>query len=65
MKALFLWSLFTFFILASIPVSAQNNTAGTAAGTGSQGPGHSMLKKNLYIDVHHLQPGKVSFEEVG
>lgn len=64
MKALFHWSLFAFFILVSIPVAAQNNTAGTTARTGSEEPGHSMLKKNLYIDVHHLQPGKVSFEDV-
>ncbi len=65
MKALFHWSLFAFFILVSIPVAAQkNNTAGTTAGTGSEEPGHSRLKKNLYIDVHHLQPGKVSFEDV-
>ena len=49
MKAFFITGMVTFFSLFSEAVSAQDAPAGA---------------KNLYIDVHQLTPGKVTYEAV-
>jgi hypothetical protein len=51
-------AFFAFFTLITISVACSQNP-GTAPGN----PGNS-LKKTLYLDVHNLEPGKVTFEAV-
>lgn len=50
--------LFTCSLLTVIPfcITAQTGSLNT--------PAHKTAAKNLYIDVHQLEPGKVKYEDV-
>jgi hypothetical protein len=54
----FLFTLLTFAVLNPClqHLFAQQNSPNT--------PGYKAPKKNLYIDVHQLEPGKVKYEDV-
>ena len=54
----FLFTLLTFTVLSPClqHLFAQQNSPNT--------PGDKGAKKNLYIDVHQLEPGKVKYEDV-
>ena len=54
----FLFTLLTFAVLSPClqHLFAQQNSPNT--------PGDKGVKKNLYIDVHQLEPGKVKYEDV-
>ena len=48
--------MFTVFTVSSFRSSAQTSVSGT--------PAPKVIGKNLYIDVHQLEPGKVKYEDV-
>lgn len=54
MKVSFVRILFSAFSIATSHLSAQTGTASTGSTAG----------QHLYIDVHHLEPGKVTYEAV-
>lgn len=56
MKIILLLSAIILACSTSFNASAQTNKVDTS--------GHLANKKNLYIDVHRLTPGKVNFEDV-
>lgn len=56
MKTLFALPTLVVLSIASFQSSAQNNNADTGS--------HAAGKKNLYIDVHHLGKGNVTYETV-
>lgn len=64
MKVFNVFTVFTYFILLSLHLAAQVNTAGAMQDKVSKAPDHKPVVEHLYIDVHHLQPGKVTYEDV-
>src|SRR3982751_2565688 len=51
------------FIVSAIAVSVSSVAAAQTSGTASTAK-ESKPSKHLYIDVHHLEPGKVEFKDV-
>ncbi len=64
MKIAFVLTAFAAISLISSHGCAQSNTADTTQGKDSQLSGHKPGSGNLYIDIHHLGPGKVTAEAV-
>ena len=64
MKVFYVFTVFTYFILVSFHMAAQSNTVSAVQGKGSNASHNKPVAEHLYIDVHHLEPGKVSFEDV-
>ncbi len=64
MKVFYVFTVFTYFILISFHLTAQANTVSAVQGEGSKASHNKPVAEHLYIDVHHLQPGKVSYEDV-
>jgi Protein of unknown function (DUF4242) len=60
MKVPFLLTLLTGLSFIYTPLSAQSGTVDTTGHKGMNSAGHD----NLYIDVHHIGPGKVTYAAV-
>lgn len=60
MKVLFLLTVFSGLSFIYSPLSAQSNAVDTTSHKGAGSSGH----ENLYIDVHHIGPGKVTYAAV-
>jgi hypothetical protein len=64
MKHLFSIILFSIVWVMSSQVNAQQSTSGLASVKGQKSVSNVPTGKQLYLDVHHLGPGKVKYEDV-
>jgi len=64
MKIIFFFTVFIAIGVISFRLSAQSKTADSSQVKDSKSSGSMQAPKNLYIDVHHLGPGKVTYEAV-
>jgi hypothetical protein len=62
MKLFFVVIQFAALIITGSQLSAQNGSSNTKPVKTSDSSNHSLNGKHLFIDVHHLQPGKVTYE---
>ncbi len=59
-----LFSVMLFFIIWSSSVKAQQSNSGLTSVKATNSTTSNMKGKQLFLDVHHLGPGKVTFEDV-
>src|ERR1700733_1313694 len=64
MKHLFSMVLFSGIWIMSSSVKAQQSTSGLASVKGTNSAPNMSAGKQLFLDVHHFGPGKVTFEDV-
>src|SRR5579864_6261828 len=60
----FLFTTVLFFIIWSSSVKAQQSNSGLTSVKATNSTSSNMKGKQLFLDVHHLGPGKVTFEDV-
>jgi hypothetical protein len=64
MKHLFSMVLFTVIWIMSSPVKAQQSNSGLNSIKGTNSTANISKGKQLFLDVHHLGPGKVTYDDV-
>jgi hypothetical protein len=64
MKHLFSMVLFSAIWIMSSPLNAQKSNSGLTSANGQSAGSDIRTGKQLFLDVHHLGPGKVTYEDV-
>jgi hypothetical protein len=64
MKVFLVFAAITAFGVLSPRLNAQSSKIDLEASESASTPGHKKATKSLYLDVHHMGPGKVSAEAV-